>query len=567
MMHPNAWAFDRRRPPLDRIPATKQERNAVLGLARAYVERKKPVPPLSLPELLGHADAAITESDLDRRYRDYIAVLIGNEVWKETVAGFPYDRRLLLLPKCLRSEHACKATLDPYGLLCQRCGECPIGELGAEAERLGYAVMVAEGSPIVMSLIETGKVDAIVGVSCLSVLERVFPYMEAGAVPGIAVPLLNEGCSLTTVDLDWVWDAIHLLRDDPSRTLDLEALRARVESWFTPAALEETLGPCRHATEEIARAWLAKAGKRWRPFLAACAYQAFEQDPACPPPDDLRPVAIAIECFHKASLIHDDIEDGDAERYGEKTLHEEYGVPIALNAGDFLLGEGYRLLAGSSFPAEKRAAMLEVVAEGHRTLAAGQGAELMWLREPRPLSPVEVIDIFKLKTAPAFDVALRVGALCAGAAAELWPVLQKYSAAVGTAYQIRDDLEDMTGRTSDVAALRPSLLLALAHERAGGTAKSEIERLWRRTRRAPEDAAAIEPILAEVAAAEVARELLDVYKFEAIRALAGLENRHLKGLLRRVVGKIFNEVEVMGCCNDYRASNAAGGERGSEAAA
>ena len=46
-----------------------------------------------------------------------------------------------------------------------------------------------------------------------------------------------------------------------------------------------------------------------------------------PLPPDLRKVAVAVECFHKASLIHDDIEDNDAQRYGEKTLHEEHGVP------------------------------------------------------------------------------------------------------------------------------------------------------------------------------------------------------------------------------------------------
>jgi len=68
--------------------------------------------------------------------------------------------------------------------LCKQCGLCTIQDLQAEAERLGYAVLVAEGSAIVMSLIQTGKIEAIVGVSCLSVLERAFPYMEAAAIPG-----------------------------------------------------------------------------------------------------------------------------------------------------------------------------------------------------------------------------------------------------------------------------------------------------------------------------------------------------------------------------------------------
>ena len=60
--------------------------------------------------------------------------------------------------------------------------------LSARAEDLGYAVLIAEGSPIVMTLIETGQIEAVVGVSCLSTLEKVFPYMEAGAVPRSRYP-------------------------------------------------------------------------------------------------------------------------------------------------------------------------------------------------------------------------------------------------------------------------------------------------------------------------------------------------------------------------------------------
>ena len=75
-------------------------------------------------------------------------------------------------------------------------------------------MLVAEGSAIVMALIQTGKIDAIVGVSCLSVLERAFPYMEAAAIPGVAIPLLQDDCKDTAVDIDWVWDVIHLTSDD-----------------------------------------------------------------------------------------------------------------------------------------------------------------------------------------------------------------------------------------------------------------------------------------------------------------------------------------------------------------
>ncbi len=150
-----------------------------------------------------------------------------------------------------------------------------------------------------MSLIQTGKIEAIVGVSCLSVLERAFPYMEAAAVPGVAVPLLQDDCIDTTVDVDWVWDYIHLTSDDRTRRMDLGALRDEVDFWFSPASLDLIMGNGEGETEQIARAWLGRAGKRWRPFLAVAAFQALREDSGKPLPEDIRKLAVAVECFHK----------------------------------------------------------------------------------------------------------------------------------------------------------------------------------------------------------------------------------------------------------------------------
>src|SRR5205814_8089118 len=185
----------------------------------------------------------IAQNGLESKFTDYVAVLLNSEVWREQLATVPFERRLLLMPKCLRVESKCPAPFDEFGLLCKQCGLCSIQDMQAEAERLGYAVLVAEGSAIVMALIQTGKIDAIVGVSCLSVLERAFPYMEAAAIPGIAIPLLQDDCKDTTVDLDWLWAVIHLTIDDQTRRLDLHQLRRDVEAWFEPAALDQVLGP------------------------------------------------------------------------------------------------------------------------------------------------------------------------------------------------------------------------------------------------------------------------------------------------------------------------------------
>lgn len=554
---PKPVPVQRFRPPKENIPQTKAERNHVLQIVREYVDRHQPVPPLPLGELKVHAERVVELLQCDPIYLDYIGVLLNNEMWRETLASIPYERRLLLLPKCLRVEDKCPAPFDEFGLLCKQCGLCSIQDFQIEAERLGYAVLVAEGSAIVMSLIQTGKIEAIVGVSCLSVLERSFPYMEAAAIPGVAIPLLQDDCIDTVVDLDWVWDVIHLTSDDQTRRLDLSGLREEVDGWFSEESLDRVMGEADGETEKIAREWLGRAGKRWRPFLTVSTFQALRENSNDSLPEDIRKIAVAVECFHKASLIHDDIEDEDKVRYGEKTLHEEHGLAVALNAGDLLIGEGYRLISESTISAAQKVEMLQIATQGQRQLCQGQGAELVWSRHPEPLTSRQVLNIFRQKTAPAFEVALRLGAIYANRHEEVRDVLGEYSEALGIAYQIRDDLSDVgeTGETNDIAGMRPSLLLGVAYEKARGEHKELLESIWRRNPQPGVTTENIESIYRELKADERARHLLETYKETAVRSLSEVENANLKGLLRRVIGKIFNDTEIKGWCKEFEKKN------------
>ncbi|MEM8961799.1 MAG: polyprenyl synthetase family protein [Acidobacteriota bacterium] len=548
------------RPVQSNIPPTPAERERLRTLARQYAEQTELVPPLPLAELQVHAGELCRREGLDPVYTEVTALLINNELWRETLATIPYERRLLLLPKCMRVEEHCPAPFDELGLLCKKCGLCSIEDLQVEAEKMGYAVLVAEGSPIVMAIIETGRIDAIVGVSCLNVLERVYGYMEAAAVPGIAIPLLQDDCVDVNVDLDWIWETVHLTSDDQTRRLDLGALREQVDGWFNDETLSEIMGPAETTTEQLGRAYLAAAGKRWRPFLAVALHQALQDDPSCEIVDTIRTVAVAVECFHKASLIHDDIEDGDALRDGSDTLHEREGVPIALNVGDYLVGEGYRLLAEVEVDAERRAEMLALAAAGHRTLCLGQGDDLAWAHAPKPIRATEVVAIFRRKTAPAFETALRLGAACAGAPATLHETLTAYSDALGIAYQIRDDLGELheTREAGEAPERRPTLVWALAHEAAKRADRKHIAALW--TGDATEDPMAIHQRIVELGAESRAQELLTAYEDEAIRSLRELDNANVKGLLRRVLGKIFDELTIEGWCSEHEARNAAGRE-------
>lgn len=555
---PRAVPLQKERAPKENIPQTREQREWIRAELRNFMQREQPVPPLQFDELRRLAKEFVAEHNLQEIYTDYVGVLLNSEVWRDSLATVPYERRLLLLPKCLRLEEQCPAPFDEFGLLCKQCGLCSIQELQEEAERLGYAVLVAEGSALVMAIIETGRIEAIVGVSCLSVLEKAFPYMEAAAIPGIAIPLLQDDCHDVTVDLDWIWEVIHLTSQDRTYRLDLNRLRAEIQTWFETDVLARLMGSPAGATEKLAHDWLAKDGKRWRPFLAVCIWKALQDDAEAVPTDDLRRIAIAVECFHKASLIHDDIEDADDLRYGEPTLHTSEGVPVALNVGDYLLGEGYRLIGECTAEPAIIAQMLRVASSGHRTLCLGQGAELCWSRQPALLSSQEVLTIFRQKTSPAFEVALQLGALLAGETS-LSSILTRFSTALGIAYQIRDDLEDLDAQHhSDLEARRPTLPLAVLDERFKGD--DDGRELITAALAGTLDESArkkLRDLMEEFGVVTRCRVLQESYKEEALRALTELKTPTLKGLLRRVVSKIFS-LEVKGWCSEFETRNGAG---------
>ena len=164
-------------------------------------------------------------------------------------------------------------------------------------------------------------------------------------------------------------------------------------------------------------------------------------------------------------------------------------------------------------------------------------------------------------------MALHLGAAYAGVGPEVLSALSRYSDALGIAYQIRDDIDDLGSEEapSDVPSLRPSLPMALAYERARGEARELMEAAWRRSPSLRGADARVREALDALGAEERCRGLLEGYKQEAVRSLAELQNASLKGLLRRVIGKIFS-VEIQGWCSEFEARNAAGREAGAAAA-
>jgi geranylgeranyl pyrophosphate synthase len=160
-------------------------------------------------------------------------------------------------------------------------------------------------------------------------------------------------------------------------------------------------------------------------------------------------------------------------RYGRATLHVERGLPSALNAGDYLLGAGYRIVTAlPGVAAEPLRDVVAILADAHVRLAKGQGAELWWRDAAgRRLSAAEALAIYGLKTSPAFEGAIAMGIRLAGVAPAAAAAIDRYALHVGTGFQVLNDLKDWEGdlendrrAAGDLLGGRPTLLWALALE-------------------------------------------------------------------------------------------------------
>lgn len=510
-----------------KVPETYDERKRIRNLIDDFVNNQPIGPPLSMGDLFNLSDRLISIHGLEYSMKGWIMVEINNCVWRETVASIPYDKRILLLPKCLSNSTNCKADFDELGLLCHRCNHCSIPDLQDKADELGMMSIVAEGFTSVIGLIENRIVDTVIGVGCLDSLEKAFPLLINNAVPGLAIPLNTSGCKDTNVDYDYVNEMISMQSEKEIYLLDYDHLKSTLKSWFSKENLDTILTISEDQTSLIAKEWLGGDGKRWRPYLPVATYMALSGNKDIP--QEVKLAAIAVECFHKASLVHDDIQDNDSMRYGKQTVNAAYGVPIAINVGDMLLGEGYRLLAGSG-----KMELVKVIADSHVSLCKGQGMELEWSVSPRTLTMDFVLDIFCNKTVPAFEVSLIMGLVCAGDNPELRQTLHYYSHALGIAYQLQDDLEDF--ETDTPIALRPSAVLAALCE------LQPDEQFIRDLLHCKDLKAFLNltdhKILREKALERV-KQMAEQYHRKAMDALNNITNTELKRLLFRVTQRIL----------------------------
>jgi geranylgeranyl diphosphate synthase, type II len=194
----------------------------------------------------------------------------------------------------------------------------------------------------------------------------------------------------------------------------------------------------------VARDYPSRPGKGIRPALCVATSRAFGGEDA-----DIVPVAVAIELLHNAFLVHDDIVDGSQRRRGRPTLSAEYGLGLALNAGDalaVLANQVLRRHAGGMDGDLSEALLSEFDAMALRTLE-GQATELGWRRDlVDALSPEDYLELIMHKTCWYTTVhPLRVGALIGSqGVADLRPMV-RFGFYLGAAFQIQDDLLNLLG--------------------------------------------------------------------------------------------------------------------------
>jgi octaprenyl-diphosphate synthase len=214
---------------------------------------------------------------------------------------------------------------------------------------------------------------------------------------------------------------------------------------------------------QISHYIISAGGKRIRPRLVLLFASALGFDGP-----ERHTLAAIVEFIHTATLLHDDVVDESSLRRGRQTANALFGNAASVLVGDFLYSRAFQMMVSVN-----RMRVLDVLADATNVIAEGEVLQLMNMHDP-DISVDDYLRVIRYKTAKLFEASARLGAVIAGADAATEEACASYGRALGTAFQLVDDLLDYEGDTQalgknvgdDLREGKPTLPLLVAMERS-----------------------------------------------------------------------------------------------------
>ena len=188
---------------------------------------------------------------------------------------------------------------------------------------------------------------------------------------------------------------------------------------------------------QVSQYIISAGGKRLRPALLLLTSAALGHQS-----DNRHLLAAVVEFIHTATLLHDDVVDESALRRGNPTANTAFGNPASVLVGDFLYSRSFQMMVQA-----QNLRIMEVLAEATNVITEGEVLQLMNMHNAQ-LDEAGYLRVIRSKTAKLFEASARVGAVLAGAPETIETACAQYGQALGTAFQVIDDVLDYAGDAS-----------------------------------------------------------------------------------------------------------------------
>ena len=190
---------------------------------------------------------------------------------------------------------------------------------------------------------------------------------------------------------------------------------------------------------QVSQYTIAAGGKRLRPvlLLLMCGALGYRGQ-------DRLSMAAVVEFIHTATLLHDDVVDASTLRRGRPTANESFGNPASVLVGDFLYSRAFQMMVETN-----NMRVLATLAEATNVIAEGEVMQLMNMHDAS-LSPEAYLHVIESKTAKLFEASSRLAAILQGSTPEIEQACAGYGAALGTAFQLIDDVLDYAGDSGEM---------------------------------------------------------------------------------------------------------------------